>query len=401
MTVTSLPFSSRTWRSSASAYLRPSWKMWPISMPRADSSVPTSQLGQGSPSRTSAASMVPSGVKSRPTTRSMTWLPSTSAPVTQRVPWDDPGVDEVADPGRALLAERAGADVALDQRGVLRELRLVERLDLGRLELALEPLLVDLAVAGQADGQRLAGAVGVLEHDQDVLEGVGGRPGPVVARERGVEVVDQRLDGRGVGRVLRVRGGRVVVRAPGRAAAPGPPRRWRRSRSSCSGRRCPRRPRRWPGTPPSLRAAHGAGGRLDDDVVEPEPVEDPDVGVAVRLVARVEPGVVDVEGVGVLHDELAAAQQAGARPRLVAVLRLDLVDRERQVLVGRVEVLHDEREHLLVRGAEQVVAALAVLEPEDAVAVLGPAAGRLVGLARQQRGEVQLLGADARPSPRG
>ena len=112
------------------------------------------------------------------------------------------------------------------------------------------------------------------------------------------------------------------------------------------------------------------------------------------LVAALEAGVVDVEGVGVLHDELAAAQQAGAGTRLVAVLRLDLVDRERQVLVRRVEVLHHEGEHLLVRGTEQVVGALAVLEPEDAVAVLGPAAGGLVGLAGQQRGERQLLGAD-------
>ena len=38
MTTTCLPFSSSTLRSSASAYLRPSWKMWPISMPRAISS---------------------------------------------------------------------------------------------------------------------------------------------------------------------------------------------------------------------------------------------------------------------------------------------------------------------------------------------------------------------------
>ena len=35
MTVTSLPFWSSTLSPSASAYLRPSWKMWPISMPRA------------------------------------------------------------------------------------------------------------------------------------------------------------------------------------------------------------------------------------------------------------------------------------------------------------------------------------------------------------------------------
>ena len=142
------------------------------------------------------------------------------------------------------------------------------------------------------------------------------------------------------------------------------------------------------------RPAHRTGRRLDDDVLEAEPVEDPDVGVAVLLVGLLEPGVVDVEGVGVLHHELAPAQQPGARTRLVAVLGLDLVDRERQVLVGGVEVLHHEGEHLLVRGAEEVVGALAVLEPEDVGAVVGPAVGRLVGLLGQQRGERQLLGAD-------
>ena len=143
-----------------------------------------------------------------------------------------------------------------------------------------------------------------------------------------------------------------------------------------------------------LRAAHRPGHRLDDDVVEAEPVEDADVGVAVQLVALVEPGLVDVERVAVLHDELAPAQHARARPGLVAVLDLDLVDRQRQVLVRRVEVLDREGEHLLVGGPEEVVGALAVLEAEDVVAVLVPAAARLVGLARQQGGEEQLLGAD-------
>ena len=44
------------------------------------------QTGQGSPSRTSAASITPSPSKSRPATRSKTWLPASLAPVTQRVP---------------------------------------------------------------------------------------------------------------------------------------------------------------------------------------------------------------------------------------------------------------------------------------------------------------------------
>ena len=112
-----------------------------------------------------------------------------------------------------------------------------------------------------------------------------------------------------------------------------------------------------------------------------------------RVVRRLEPGLVDVERVAVLHPELATAQEPGPGPRLVAVLRLDLVERQRQVLVGRVQVLDQQREHLLVRGAEEVVAALAVLEPEEVVAVLGPPVRRLVGLAGQQRREVDLLGA--------
>ena len=110
-----------------------------------------------------------------------------------------------------------------------------------------------------------------------------------------------------------------------------------------------------------------------------------------RGVGLVEAGVVDVEGVAVLHRELAAAEQAGAGPRLVPELGLDLVERERQVLVRRVQVLHQEREHLLVGGAEEEVVAPAVLEPEEVGPVLGPPVGRLVGLARQQRGEVHLL----------
>ena len=85
MIVVGLPSAPCTDSPSASAYLRPSWKMWPISMPRAATSGPPPS-GEGSPSRTSAASIVPSGVKSRPATRSTTWRPGSSAPVTHAVP---------------------------------------------------------------------------------------------------------------------------------------------------------------------------------------------------------------------------------------------------------------------------------------------------------------------------
>ena len=101
-----------------------------------------------------------------------------------------------------------------------------------------------------------------------------------------------------------------------------------------------------------------------------------------------------VEAVRVLHLELAAAQHAGAGAGLVAVLGLDLVEDHRQVLVGRALVLDREGEDLLVGGAEEVVGALAVLEAEEQVAVLLPAAAGLVGLLGQQGRQQDLLAAD-------
>ena len=63
-------------------------------------------------------------------------------------------------------------------------------------------------------------------------------------------------------------------------------------------------------------------------------LEDPVVGASVALEALVEPGLVAVERVRVLHDELAHAEQAAARPRLVAILGLEVVPELRQLLVA-------------------------------------------------------------------
>ena len=139
------------------------------------------------------------------------------------------------------------------------------------------------------------------------------------------------------------------------------------------------------------RSAHRPGHRRDDHVRQPEPLERALVGVAMGLVADHEPIEVEIEAVRVLHHELATAQQAGTRPGLVAELRLDLEDAQRQVLVAAVQVLDEEGEHLLMGGGEHEVGALAVLDAEHAVAVLGPPSADLVRLARQQRREVHLL----------
>ena len=92
-----------------------------------------------------------------------------------------------------------------------------ERLGLRRQDLGVESLQVDVPVAGHADGQRFAAAVGVAQHDEDVLQRVGRRPLAVGAAQilAGVQQVDERVDRGRVRRVLDVRRG-----AGRRAAAP-------------------------------------------------------------------------------------------------------------------------------------------------------------------------------------
>ena len=112
-------------------------------------------------------------------------------------------------------------------------------------------------------------------------------------------------------------------------------------------------------------AAHRAGVGLADHGGKAQAVEGALVGAALLLVGDVEPGVGDVEGVCVLHDELAHPQQARTGPGLVTELGLDLVQHGGQVLVRGEQVLHREGEHLLVRGCQQVVGLLAVLQAEQ------------------------------------
>ena len=304
---------------------------------------------------------------------------------------DHPRVDEIAN---IVVPQRLRSDITLDQKRVLGEVVVAEQRVFGRFQRRAQPLVVDLAVARQPDRQQLPVPAGLADLDQDVFQRVGGRDGAAqVGRvgpvhqggdRRGVTgVVDHRLgqpgndfrgprlraggdDGLDVGRVARLQAaheGVLTDRTFGQELLGG-------------------------------AAAHRPRHRRDDDVAHLEPLEDALIGLPMRVVGGLEPGVVDVEGVGVLHHELADAQDARARPCLVAVFVLDLEQQQREVLVGAVFALDGQGEQLFVRRAQQVVVAAAVLEPKHAVAVLGPAVRRLVRRTRQQGGEQDLLPAD-------
>src|SRR4029077_14833848 len=108
-----------------------------------------------------------------------------------------------------------------------------------------------------------------------------------------------------------------------------------------------------------LAAAHHPRLRLHLVVLEPAPPEDLVVRALMRTEARLESFLVAVERIRVLHDELADADETRARPRLVAVLRLEVVPGLRQLPVA-LELACMKRERLLMREREDVVGVLDV-----------------------------------------
>ena len=81
---------------------------------------------------------------------------------------------------------------------------------------------------------------------------------------------------------------------------------------------------------------------------------------------RAEPaGIVEIEGVGILHPKLAQAQQSGLGARLIAKLFLDLIPHLRQLLV-RAQLPARDVGHLFFVGyAQNHFVVVAVLELEE------------------------------------
>ena len=257
------------------------------------------------------------------------------------------------------IQAQAGANVALDQLRVGLQVLLAGSLNLDlaadaqqRADVDLDAAQVHGAVAGNAHGEDLALAGGGDDGAEEALEGLGGFQGALeLLGVQLVHALDESLDGCGIGGihndcrrgglgdldflgnhgghgldVCRVAAGRThegVLTDGGRV-----------QELLATG------------------AAHRTGLCGHDDDLQAQALEDALVCGAVSHVRLVQALVVDVEGVGVLHDELAAAQQAGTGARLVAVLGLNLVQVDRQVLVGGVQVLDQQGEHFLVGGGQ-------------------------------------------------
>ena len=317
----------------------------------------------------------------------------------------DMRVDEIADrvldtARRSLRAKGHRADIAADQLRMCLQVILGRFLNLGGGELGFQTLHIDNAIAGHTDNHEFAprlimvGILRVFDGDDHILQDVTRLPLTAVAARmvligaRNHIVNAHRIRGRyllgggNIGIILdrRFRRGQRldVPRLAGRSEGEGVLADWHRS-EELLGR----------------GAAHRAGHREHRDILQVKTGEDALVGAPLVHIGLAHALLVNGEGVGVLHDELAAADQAGAWAELVTVLGLDLVEGHRQVLVRGVHVLDQKGEHLLMCRGEQVIRTMTVLQTEDVLAVLFPAVGRLVRFTGQQRREMHFLGADA------
>ncbi len=102
-----------------------------------------------------------------------------------------------------------------------------------------------------------------------------------------------------------------------------------------------------------------------------------------------------MEGIRVLHQELARAHHAKARPDLVAELGLDLVQVQRQLTVAFHLTAHQVGDDLLVGRAEAELALVPVLDLEHLRAEQRPAASLLPQFGGLHRRHQQFVGAGA------
>ena len=107
-------------------------------------------------------------------------------------------------------------------------------------------------------------------------------------------------------------------------------------------------------------AADRAGLGAHRDRLQSHPGEGAQIGDEHPVVGAPRRGLVDVEGIGILHQEFAAAHHAETRTLLVAEFPLDMIEIERQALVGLHIGAKDLGDHFLVGRPIQQLALVAV-----------------------------------------
>ena len=122
--------------------------------------------------------------------------------------------------------------------------------------------------------------------------------------------------------------------------------------------------------------------------------KDARISIVFILIALVQAFFIDVEGIGVFHDEFTAAHEAETRADFVAVLILHLPQRDRHLLV-RTQLIADQgRNQFFMGRAEAETIAVAVFQFEHFRAISIPAARFMPDFSRLHNGHHDFLSAD-------
>ena len=117
-------------------------------------------------------------------------------------------------------------------------------------------------------------------------------------------------------------------------------------------------------------AADRAGGRLHRHRLDAHALEGPEISEHLRVIREARARLVEVEAVGVLHQELAPAHHAEARPHLVAEFPLDMVEQFGQVAIALDRGADDLGHLLLVGRPVQHLAVVPVADAQHLLAVI-------------------------------
>ena len=130
-----------------------------------------------------------------------------------------------------------------------------------------------------------------------------------------------------------------------------------------------------------------AGVGHDRQSPETDAAAEVGVGLLLEVVALLQGLLRGREGIGVLHDELAAAHEPEAGPALVAELVLDVVEHDGQLPVGAELVGDEVGVGLLVGRAQRVLVFVPVLDAHElrTVDVPAPALAPEVGVGQDRR----------------
>ena len=138
-------------------------------------------------------------------------------------------------------------------------------------------------------------------------------------------------------------------------------------------------------------AADSAAVRLNLDGFQTAAAEYVAICLRHSIIGNVESALIDIEAISVLHVELAHTNQTAAWSRLIAELRLNLVDDEREVAVAVDVRLDHVGQKLFVRGREHKRALSAIVQPEEFAAHCLASTGLVPEFERLQRGHHYFL----------